>query len=101
MKIAVLTTVDRNIVKILDLVDEQSRPVKIDWSKDNLTLNYVTNNGVKNSLWSQSLDAAAPQFVADLGDMEVEDFSLSLDGNSVAYTRGEWLNDAVLIGGLK
>lgn len=100
-KIAVVRVADKAVLKIINLAEEHADPVKIDWSPDNLTVNYVTHSGGKNSLWSQALASATPQLVADLGNMEVEDFSIAPDGNSIAYTRGEWIHDAVLILGLK
>ena len=100
-KIAIMATDEKKIVKIRDFGEDQSHPIKLAWSNDNFTLNYVTNNGTKNLLWSQSIEMDKPQLIADLGDMEIEDFSLAPDGSSYAYTRGEWIHDAVLIDGLK
>ncbi len=50
---------------------------------------------------AQSLDEDKPRFIADLGDKEISDFALAPDGKAFAFTRGEWLHDAVLIDGLK
>ena len=99
--IAVMQIADKNIVKVLNFADRQSLPVRIAWSGDSRTLNYVTWSEQGNTLWQQSLDDTQPQFLANLGDKEVEHYSLSPDGNSYVFTRGEWLHNAVLIDGLK
>ena len=42
-----------------------------------------------------------PQLVSHLGNDEISDFDVAPDGNSFAFIRGRWTNDAVLIEGLK
>lgn len=100
-RIAVMQIADKNIVKVLDFADAQSLPVRIAWRDDNRTLNYVTWSEQGNTLWEQSLDDTQPRYVADLGDKEVEYYSLAPDGDSYIFTRGEWLHDAILITGLR
>lgn len=100
INITVMNVENQKILKTFVLADKKSLPVKIAWSNDNKTINYVIGNDSKNSLWQQSLDGDQPRFVTDLGDKEIEDFALAPDG-SFAFTRGEWLHDAVLIDGLK
>ncbi len=97
---AVMRVADKNIVRTLDFAEEQSLPVRIAWSSDNRTLSYVTWSEQGNTLWEQSLDDAQPRFVADLGNKEVEYYSLAPDSNSYIFTRGEWLHNAVMIDGL-
>lgn len=100
-KIVVVTLADKKTLKVLEFTEAKSLPVKIAWSKDNKTINYVTFYNSKNSLWTQSLNEEKPRLNADLGDKDIEDFSLAADGNSFIYTRGEWLHDAILLKGLK
>ncbi|MBK8466693.1 MAG: PD40 domain-containing protein [Chloracidobacterium sp.] len=99
--IAVMQVADKNIVKVFDFADARSLPVRIAWSMDNRTFSYVTWSEQGNTLWEQSLDDAEPRHVADLGDKEVEYYSLAPDNNSYIFTRGEWLHTAVLIDGLQ
>ena len=99
--IAVMQVAEKNIVKTLDFAELQSLPVRIAWSGDSRTLNYVTWSEQGNILWEQSLDDAQPRHLADLGNKEVEYYSPAPDGSSYIFTRGEWLHNAVLIEGLK
>ena len=99
-RIAVMQLADQKIVKTLDFVTANSIPVKIVWSADNRTINYVTGGSAKNSLWSQSLDENTPRPTADLGNRNIEYFDLSPDG-AIIYTSGEWLHNIVSIDGFK
>ncbi|HXG82637.1 MAG TPA: winged helix-turn-helix domain-containing protein [Pyrinomonadaceae bacterium] len=101
IKIGVMNLDSKEQVKVFDYGDGKSHPVDIAWSSDNRTLNFITDMNAKNSLWAQSLDEDKPRFIADLGDKEIQDFALAPDGSAFAFTRGEWLHDAVLIDGLK
>ncbi len=101
MKIGVMHLADNSPRKVYTLADEKSRPVKLAWSDDNRTLNYVTSGETKNALWQQPPDEDRPRFVADLGDKRIRDFAFAPDGDGFAYVRGEWLRDAVLISGLQ
>jgi Tol biopolymer transport system component len=101
IKIAVMSVENRKVLKTFSLADERSSPVKIAWTNDNRSLNYITADGSKNSLWRQSLDNDNPRLIADLGNEEIEDFAVSPDGSNFAFIRGKWIHDAVLIEGLK
>ena len=90
----------RQILKTLSLPEERAIPVKIVWANDN-SLYYVTTSGPKNSLWRQSLDRGPAHLVGDLGNEEIADLAASPDGSTIAFIRGKWIHDAVLIEGLK
>jgi Tol biopolymer transport system component len=92
---------DRQVLRTFSLADESSGPVKISWASDNKSLNYITANRSRNSLWRQALDNHNPRLIADLGNEEIEDFAESPDGSNLAFIRGRWMHDAVLIEGLK
>ncbi len=98
--IAVMTIEGEKIIKNLELPDASLHLARLIWSNDNQTLNYVAREESKNSLWSQSINEQHPRFITDLGDKQIEQFDVAPDG-SFAYTRGEWLFDAILIDGLK
>jgi hypothetical protein len=55
---------------------------------------------VKAFLWRQPLDQDKAQLTAEFGDEEIEELALSPDGGSLAFIRGKWIHDAVLIVGL-
>lgn len=101
IKIGVMDLADRKRIKVLDYGDGKSDGIKIAWSADNRTLNFVVSKTAKNFLWQQSLDENEPRLVADLGDQQVEDFNLAPNDKKIVVIRGEWLHDAVLIAGLK
>jgi hypothetical protein len=60
----------------------------------------VTSPG-KTSLWSQPVAGETPRLVEELGNDEIQDIARSPAGDSVAFIRGKWIHDAVLIEGLK
>ncbi|MDQ4120952.1 MAG: winged helix-turn-helix domain-containing protein [Acidobacteriota bacterium] len=100
-KIGIMSLSDNKQIKVLNYAEGKLVPVRLAWSADNRTLNFVTKYNFKNLLWQQSLDQDKPRFIADLGDKEIHDFALAPDGNGFAYVRGSWLHDAVLITGFK
>lgn len=101
LKIGVISLLDDEQIKILDYAAGKSPIVKIAWSNDNRTINFVTRVDSKNTLWQQSLDEDQPRFIADLGDEPIRDLVFAPDDNSFAVVRGRWIHDAVLIDGLK
>ena len=87
--------------KIYKPADARSSPLCVAWGPDNNTFYYVTSDGSRNSLWRQSLSGERPDLIGDLGDGEIAHFAVSPDGTSIAFIRGRWIHDAVLIEGLK
>jgi Tol biopolymer transport system component len=53
--IAVMTIDGSRIVKTFDLAREKLNAFKLAWETDNQSLNYISVDGVRNSLWRQSL----------------------------------------------
>lgn len=100
-KIGIMSLADRKQTKILNYADGKSTAVRLVWSADNRTLNFISNDNSKNLLWRHTLGDDKPVLVADLGDKEIKDFALAPGGDGFAYVRGSWLHDAVLIGGFK
>jgi Tol biopolymer transport system component/DNA-binding winged helix-turn-helix (wHTH) protein len=100
IKIAVMSVASGKILKTFALADEKSNPVKIAWASDK-SFNFITTNESQNSLWSQALQDDSPRLIANMGNEEIGGFALSPDGNSLAFIRGKWIHDAVLIEGLK
>ena len=98
--IAVMSLESRKVLKTFPLSDEKIQPIGIAWQADNMSFYFVTSVGT-NSLWTASIKDAAPQFIADLGSEEINDFAFSTDGNNLGFVRGRWILGAVLIEGLK
>ncbi|HYW71349.1 MAG TPA: hypothetical protein VE961_09955 [Pyrinomonadaceae bacterium] len=71
------------------------------WAKDNKTFEYIIAGPSRTSLWRQSIATDKPSLVAELGNQEIQEFAWSPDGKTVAFIRGQWISDAVLIEGLK
>jgi Tol biopolymer transport system component/DNA-binding winged helix-turn-helix (wHTH) protein len=105
LKVAVMSVEDRRVVKVFQFADDKSRPLGVDWASgwagDSKSFYYLTTDGSRNYLWRQSLDDEKPSVVGDLGNEEIAHFSVSPDGTSIAFIRGRWIHDAVLIEGLK
>ena len=100
-QIGISDLVSNRPMKTIDYANGKSPPIKISWSADSRFISYVAKTNGRNSLWQQATDDSKPLFVADLGDEEIADFSLSPDGNGFATISGKWMHDAVLINGLK
>ena len=100
-QIGILDIRNNRQIKVLDYAEGKSRPVKLTWSVDGRSINYVSFVNARNSLWHQSFDESKPNFLADLGEKEITDFSLSPDGVGFASIGGKWVYDAVLIEGLR
>ena len=87
--------------KVYKLADDRARLLTLAWGPDNKTIYYVTYAASRSSLWRQSLSGGTPVLIGDLGDDDVAHLAVSPDGTSIAFIRGRWVHDAVLIEGLK
>lgn len=102
LKIGVMSLDTGAVIKTFNLTNNSHQRGRIAWLPDNKSFYYVTVSGSQSLLWLQSLYAAnAPQQVANLGDEEIADLALSPADGSLAFIRGRWIHEAVLIEGLK
>lgn len=99
--IKLIRTSDGQTIGTLNCCEEKSLPVRMAWSPDSRSLNFVLNKDGKNTLWQQSLNEGRARLTADFGSDEVRDLAIMPDGRSFAFVRGKWVNDAVLITGLR
>lgn len=99
--IAVVSVESRQTLHTFALNGENVEALKIVWANDSKSLSYIIANGGQKSLWEQTIDDAKPRLIASLGTDDIDDLALSPDGHSLAFIRGRWIHDAVLIGGLK
>jgi len=99
--LAVMRLADRKILKTSSQVNGESHLVIVAWAADNTTWYCITTDGSQNLLWRQSLDDEKPTLAGELGNEEIDHFAVSPDGASLAFIRGRWIHDAVLIEGLR
>lgn len=99
-KIGVMNTASGKVESSFEYGDGKALPQYLGWSPDNRTVNFVLSTGGRNALWQRSIDEAAPRMVADLGGDEIRDLAVMPDG-SIVFVRGKWINNAVLITGLR
>jgi Tol biopolymer transport system component/DNA-binding winged helix-turn-helix (wHTH) protein len=101
MWIGVMSLETRSLVKTFSLTDDTCFQGRLAWLSNSKTFYYVTLNGTQSVLWRQSLDETSPQQIANLGNEEISALALSPDDTTLAFIRGRWIHDAVLIEGLK
>jgi Tol biopolymer transport system component/DNA-binding winged helix-turn-helix (wHTH) protein len=99
--IGVMSVPDGSLLKSFPVADTATSVTAMVWAKDNKSFDYVTTGPSKTSLWHLSLAGNVPRLVAELGNDEIQDIAMSPDGNDLAFIRGKWIHDAVLIEGLK
>ena len=72
------------------------------WARDGKSVIYYINDAAfVGNLWRQSLDGGAPQKLTNFTSERILDFAVSPDENQIAFVRGDWNFDAVLLKGLK
>ncbi len=99
--IVIMSLIDGKILKSFSPADENSRLLKIKWSKDNKYLYYLARNGLKSTIWRLSPETGKSELMTVMNDHEVVNFDFSPDGKSIAFICGTWKHDAYLIKGLK
>ncbi|MCA1606602.1 MAG: DPP IV N-terminal domain-containing protein, partial [Acidobacteria bacterium] len=72
----------------------------IRWSPDGRALTYRKGRGVAN-IWSQPVDGGPPKQITDFKSDYIFSFDWSLDGKLLALSRGNTINDVVLISNFK
>jgi Tol biopolymer transport system component/serine/threonine protein kinase len=73
----------------------------IRWTPDGRALAYIeTKNGVSN-LWSQPLTGGQPKQLTHFTSQEIFNFAWSRDGQRLAFSRGEIMNEVALISALR
>jgi Tol biopolymer transport system component len=74
---------------------------RIQWTNDGKTVIYAGERNGRSAIIRQSLNGDLIEDSLSLDTDELFDFGYSVDGRSLAITRGGWLSDIVLISGLR
>ncbi len=102
LKIGVMGLDTGAVIQTFNLPNTSFQQGRIAWLPDNKSFYYITVKGSESLLWLQSFPGSnPPQQVANLGDDEIADLALSPADGSLAFIRGEFIHEAVLIEGLK
>jgi hypothetical protein len=73
---------------------------RLQWTNDGKTVIYAGERNGRSAIIKQSLNGDLIEDPLNLERDELFDFGYSVDGRSLAITRGGWLSDIVLISGL-
>ncbi len=98
-QIAVMRTENKEVVRTFNY--GTSFALRIAWSADSKTLNYIADSKGRNFLWQASLDEKEPRLIADLGGEEIRYLAISPADNTFGYIRGKWNYHVTLLRGLK
>lgn len=68
------------------------------WSPDGTALEFIENNAAGGKIWRQPLDEKQPPLIiVDLPKAFLHNFAWSSDGGRMVISRGQQLNDAILL----
>jgi Tol biopolymer transport system component len=67
------------------------------WAADGRAVTYIDTRGGVSNIWSQPLDGNPPKQLTQFKSEQILFFNWSLDGKSLAITRGSTIRDVVLI----
>ncbi len=101
LRIRVVTSDTQTQLKTFELKEGAPYAGSIAWMNDNKSFYYIARNKQENLLWRQSIESSSPQLIANIGSDDVTALALSLDQKKIAFIRGRWIHEAVLIEGLK
>lgn len=72
------------------------------WTKDSKSVMYYINDAAfVGNLWRQPLEGGEPQKLTNFTSERIFDFAVAPDESRIAFVRGDWNFDAVLLKGLK
>ena len=76
--------------------------IRIVWTQDGRSVIYFINDAAfTGNLWQQPLDGGAAQKLTNFTSERILDFAVSPDESQIAFVRGDWNFDAVLLKGFK
>ena len=86
-------------IKTFDVAIQDVVPLEasLSWAADSKAVTYVTSTGGSPNLWSQALDGGGPKRLTDFKENGVWRYASSHDSKLIAFARGAYTSDAVLI----
>jgi WD40 repeat protein len=99
--IGIMSVPDSGLLKSFPVPDTATSVTAMVWANDSKSFDYVATGPSKTSLWHLSLTGDPPRLITELDNDEIPDIAMSPDGKDLAFIRGKWIHDAVLIEGLK
>jgi Tol biopolymer transport system component len=74
---------------------------RLRWAPDGTAVTYAHNVAGVYNLWSQPLSGGPPQQITDFKSDVIYGFDWSRDGKMLALSRGQFINDVVLLRGFR
>ena len=100
-KINIMDLGTRKILKTLDGPKGAGFVSNLRWRNSNALGYSIDEINAKDSIWSQNLNDNFPQLLYEFSDADIMDIQFSADGRDIAFIRGGWRHDALLLKGLK
>ena len=95
LKLTLLSADNGSVVRQWD-TQLQANLTPLVWS-DNSHFNYADSSGSRARLFRQAIDEATASVILDLPNERLFRYAWSPDGRRLAYERGQYLNDVILI----
>lgn len=99
-QIGIRKLADQSLVRMINIGDAVE-PIHLEWSADGRSLNYLTREQGKYSLWRRPLDAKSSVLISRPSPDHIEQIALGPNGTSFVTVRGSWIHNAFLITGLR
>lgn len=101
-EIGIRRVYDQTLVRTIKIADSDGiEPVHLEWSADGRSLNYLTKEQGKYSLWRWPLDGKSSVRISRPSPEHVEQITFGPRTTSFVTVRGNWIHDAFVITGLR
>lgn len=89
---------DGAVLKEITIGGRQVSPSRIVWTSDGRSILYFASDQNRiDNLFRQRLEPSTSEQLTNFTSEEIFDFGLSNDGRRIAFVRGKWTHDAVLL----
>ncbi len=100
-QIAIISSDDGSVSKLLDLPPTFNFSSGLKWSPDGSSILYVDTKGAASNIYSQPLNADGPKALTRFTSDFIAAFTWSRDGKQLFFGRGPTIDDVVLIKGFR